>query len=56
MTDKHGGDKTVRVAVALSRAVALSEELQATVMELAETLRSSGIPDHEHNPTGEKRK
>lgn len=35
-------DKSVRVAVALSRAVALSEELQATVLELASTLRSSG--------------
>lgn len=38
----HEEEKAVRVAVALTRAVALSEELQSTVLELATTLRSSG--------------
>lgn len=40
--DDENEEKAVRVAVAISRAVALSEELQATVLELADTLRHSG--------------
>lgn len=43
MSEDDQEDKSVRVAVALARAVALSDELQTTVLELAETLRHSGV-------------
>jgi hypothetical protein len=54
MTDAKKEEKSVRVAVALARAVALSDELQATVLELADTLRHSGITvDCDESPAEE---
>jgi hypothetical protein len=52
--DQEHEDKAVRVAVALSRAVALSDELQATVLELAETLRQSDSSIDTNYPRREK--